>query len=64
MKQPIRLHKSRTNKFFLGVCGGIGESLNIDPTLIRVGLVLLSLFMPRYYLIIAYIVLGLVLPEK
>ena len=32
---PQNLYKSRTNKVIDGVCGGIGEYLNIDPTLIR-----------------------------
>ena len=27
--------KSRTNKVIWGVCGGIGEYFNIDPTIIR-----------------------------
>ncbi|MBZ4654631.1 MAG: phage shock protein PspC [Peptococcaceae bacterium] len=32
---PERLHKSCTNKVFAGVCGGIAEYFNVDPTLIR-----------------------------
>ncbi len=30
-----RLHRSSSNKLIAGVCGGIGETYNIDPTLIR-----------------------------
>lgn len=30
-----KLYKSRTNKMLDGVCGGIGEYFNIDPTLVR-----------------------------
>lgn len=30
-----KLYRSETNKMLCGVCGGIGEYLNIDPTLIR-----------------------------
>ena len=30
-----RLYKSSTNRVLCGVCGGIGEYLNIDPTIIR-----------------------------
>ncbi len=30
-----KLHKSHTDKFICGVCGGIGEYLNLDPTLVR-----------------------------
>ena len=30
-----RLYKSGTNRTICGVCGGIGEYLDVDPTLIR-----------------------------
>ena len=33
---PKRLYRSTRDKLFLGVCGGIGEYFNIDPTIIRV----------------------------
>lgn len=40
--EPKRLYKSVNNKVICGVCGGIGEYLNIDPTLIRLLMVLLG----------------------
>ena len=40
MKQ---LCKSNTNRKIAGVCGGIGEYFGIDPTLVRLGFVALSL---------------------
>ena len=33
---PTRLERSTTNRVISGVCGGIGEYLQIDPTLVRV----------------------------
>lgn len=30
-----KLYRSETNKMLAGVCGGIGEYFNIDPTLVR-----------------------------
>lgn len=30
-----RLYRSNDNRMLCGVCGGIGEYLNVDPTLIR-----------------------------
>ena len=33
--KKVRLVKSRTNKLLTGVCGGIGELIGIDPTIIR-----------------------------
>ena len=36
-----KLYRSRKNRMLCGVCGGIGEYLNIDPTLVRLLAVLL-----------------------
>ena len=58
-----RLYRSRTNKTFSGVCGGLGEYLNIDPTLVRVLWVVASLFMAGFPGLIVYIVLACVIPE-
>src|SRR4026208_2018302 len=33
---PTRLERSTTNKVVAGVCGGIAEYLQVDPTLVRV----------------------------
>ena len=30
-----RLHKSSTNRMLAGVCGGVAEYLEVDPTLVR-----------------------------
>ena len=38
-----RLHRSRTEKMIAGVCGGIAEYLDVDPTLVRVFWVLITL---------------------
>lgn len=35
MDMSRKLYRSDKNKMLCGVCGGIGEYLNVDPTLIR-----------------------------
>ncbi len=45
-----------------GVCGGIGEFFNIDPTLIRIGFVILAF--SGGFGIIFYLILALIIPEK
>ena len=37
-----RMYKSNENKMVDGVCGGIAEYFDIDPTLVRLGTVLCS----------------------
>ena len=33
--EPKRLYRSASDRMLLGVCGGIGEYLNVDSTIIR-----------------------------
>ena len=33
--EPKRLYRSASDRMLLGVCGGIGEDLNVDSTIIR-----------------------------
>lgn len=56
-----RLFKSRTNRVFFGVCGGLGEYFNIDPTIIRLLFVLLGCTTTG---IIVYIIAAIVIPER
>jgi phage shock protein C len=60
--QPKKLERSRSNRFLGGVCGGVATYLNMDPTLVRVLTVLISLFtgVP----IILYIIALFVIPEE
>ena len=55
-----RLYRSREEKIIGGVCGGLAEYFNVDPTLIRLALVLITLFGGAG--IIAYLVLWVIVP--
>ena len=57
-----KLYKSNTDKKVDGVCAGIAEYFNIDPTLIRVAWILLSLFVGSGLL--PYIICAIVMPRK
>lgn len=57
-----RLHRSRTNRQIAGVCGGIAEYLNADPSVIR--LVTIILMFGWGSGLLAYLVCALVLPEE
>lgn len=59
-----RLYRSETNKMISGVCGGIGEYFNIDPTLIRLAWVLISIPMAFFGGLIAYILAAIIIPVR
>ena len=56
-----KLCKSNTNKKICGVCGGIAEYLNADPTLIRLAFVLIAAIAGSG--VMAYILAALIMPE-
>ena len=57
-----KLYKSKKEKKLAGVCGGIAEYFNIDPTLVRVGWAVLTCFAGAG--LIAYIICAIVMPEN
>lgn len=56
-----RLHKSHTNSFICGVCGGIGEYISLDPTIVRLLWVIFSLCGGSG--ILAYIIAAIIIPN-
>ena len=58
-----KLYRSRKNKMLCGVCGGLGEYLGIDPTVVRLLVVLLSLSSVGMGVII-YFVVAFIIPEE
>jgi phage shock protein C len=58
-----RLYRSRTDHMLGGVLGGLGAFTGIDPTVLRIAVVLLTLVGVQP-LIIAYIVMWIVVPEE
>lgn len=58
-----RLYRSIKDRKIAGVCGGIAEYFDIDPTIVRL-LWALSLILGILPSIIAYIICWIVIPEK
>lgn len=58
-----KLRRSIVDRKICGVCGGIGEYFDLDPTLVRLGWVFLSLFTYAFPGIIAYFIACLIIPE-
>ena len=58
-----KLYRSRKNRIIAGVCAGIGEYLEIDPTVIRLIWVLLTILSMGGGLI-AYLLAWIIIPEE
>lgn len=59
---PKRLYRSRVNRLLGGVCGGLAEYFNVDPTIMRIIIILLTLL--GGVMIVIYIVLWVIVPEN
>ncbi len=57
-----RLYKIEQGKKLAGVCGGIAEYFDVDPTLVRIGWVIASLAFGCGLL--AYIICAIIMPNK
>ena len=60
-RETRRLYRSDTDKMICGVCGGIAEYFDVDPTLVRLGAVLLGCSGTG---ILVYIVAAVIIPER
>ena len=59
--EPKRLYKGH-EKMLCGVCSGIAEYFNLDPTLVRLAAVALTIWWGSG--LIAYIVAAIIMPEQ
>ena len=57
-----KLFRSKKNRMIAGVCGGLGEYLGVDPTIIRLLWVLL-VFLSFGAAILAYIIAWIIIPK-
>ncbi|WP_258105336.1 PspC domain-containing protein [Marinoscillum sp. MHG1-6] len=56
-----RLTRSK-DRMIAGVCGGIAQYLNLDPTIIRIAYVILTIFSFGFGVLI-YLILWIIMPE-
>lgn len=62
MSEVKRLQKSTTDKKICGVCGGIANYMDLDPTILRILWLLLCLFAGGG--IILYLICALIMPNE
>jgi len=63
IKAMKKLHRSKNNKVFAGIIGGIGEYFDIDPVLFRVVWILILVFTGFVPAIVAYFLMMLIVPR-
>lgn len=57
------MKKNLEKKLIFGVCAGIADELQLDPTLVRAGFAILTL-MGFGLPVIVYLILAIVMPSK
>ncbi len=62
MDETRKLQRSTSNKMIAGVCAGIANYFNLDPTIIRILYVLMVFF--AGFGILLYLILWLVIPSE
>lgn len=58
-----KLYRSKRDRVIAGVCGGLGEYFDIDPTIVRLLWVFFTIF-GIFPGIIAYIIAWVIIPEE
>ncbi len=58
-----QLYRSASNHMLFGVCAGLGEYTQIDPTVVRL-IALLLFFFTGGSALLAYLVMALVIPQE
>ena len=57
------LYKSSHNRMWSGVIGGIGEYFDVDPTILRLGWILIVVFTGFVPGLIAYLIASVIVPH-
>ena len=63
MENVKTLTRSKSNRRIAGVCAGLADYLNMDPTVVRL-LFVLGFFALNGGLVVAYIIMAIVTPEE
>ncbi|WP_062197096.1 PspC domain-containing protein [Massilibacterium senegalense] len=59
-----KLYRSEENRMLAGICGGLGDYLNIDPTILRIALVALMFATGFLPILLAYVLGVAIVPTK
>lgn len=59
-----KLYRSETDRMLGGICGGLGDYFNLDPTLLRILLVVLIFATGFFPMLLAYFIGTLIIPTE
>lgn len=59
-----KLYLSKKDKKLAGICGGLGEMLDFDPTIIRLAFVFIGIASGIFPLLFAYLIGWMIIPEN
>lgn len=59
-----RLYRSNKDSMLTGVCGGLGEYFNFDPTIVRLIAILLAFVTAFFPMFMIYIIMSIVIPKN
>lgn len=60
--EPKKLYRSSTNKMIFGVCGGVADYINVDPTIVRLVWALLGI--SAGIGVVLYIIAAIIMPVQ
>ncbi len=58
-----KLTRSSSNKMLAGICGGLAEYFELDPSLVRIGYAVLTLF-TAFAGVPIYLIMWLIVPKQ
>ena len=59
-----KLYRSEQNKKIAGICGGVAELMDVDPTIVRLAVVVLGLVTGLFPFVIGYLVAWWIVPKS
>lgn len=59
-----KVYRTREKRVLGGVCAGLGEYMDVDPTLIRIGFVVATIFGWFVAVPVIYLIMWIAFPEK
>lgn len=59
-----KLYKSYENKVLSGVLAGVAEYYEVDPTIVRIGFILIAIITHGFPALTAYILAALIVPSR